>query len=224
MGRAMNELEHAWTRFVDALARTRLPTAGNAQGLALKTVRDRRIANMLGDLGGRHGWQVHTAAGQLKRGGPEDMLWLWCMHSLWAAPECADLLAATCRPGWPRLTNGAGFVPWLAYGPQCDDARTRTGGRADIACFLGPHEKPWHAFFCGLALLTGSPGRRHKDCAKITGAQTALPVWHVLIEGSLSEAVGPHRSEFTPAGGHRVARLVLSSGPDVQLHPAAVGS
>ena len=71
-------------RFVDALASTRLPAASNRQELANATLGDSRITQMLEDLSIRHGWVPSSEMrGLHTKQGPEDMLWLWCMHSLW---------------------------------------------------------------------------------------------------------------------------------------------
>jgi hypothetical protein len=205
----MSEVEELWRRFVAALTRTRLPNAGTKTELATLTLTEPRIVKMLADLADRYGWRVQPGTEQLTHGAAEDMLWLWCVHSLWADPSCADLLATACRPGWSQLTNGARFSQWQRYGGWWDGRRPHTGGRADLTCYLGPSTKPHHAFFCELAFSVGTPRDAHKDYQKISRARTALPVWHALIEGSLSTTASERPAEFSLRPGHRGANVIV---------------
>jgi hypothetical protein len=192
-------------RFVGALASTRLPDVSTRQELAAATLKDSGITRMLEDFAGSYGWvpteemrQIHT------KKGPEDMLWLWCMHSLWTDANCGDLLATTCRPGWPLKTNGERFRTWLSY-----EGSTQ---RADVACFLGSVAHPDHAVFCELAFVHGAPSRPedHKDYTKITRLSTRLPVTHVLIDGTLSPRAVASRTDFRLSSGEQAAYLVVT--------------
>ena len=196
------DLSSLCDRFVGALASTRLPDVSTRQELAAATLEDSGITRMLEDFAGSYGWvpaeemrQIHT-----KRG-PEDMLWLWCMHSLWTDANCGDLMGTTCRPGWPLKTNGERFKRWLSYKDSTQ--------RADLACFLGPVRRPDHALFCELAFVRGAPSRSedHKDYTKISRLSTRLPVRHILIDGTLSPRAAATRTNFR-----------LSSGEHEQAH------
>ena len=169
---------------------------------------------MLEDLARHYQWQSREEMQQLRWNKPEDIFWLWCMHSLWT--DCKDLVPTICRPGWWRRTHGERFKRWLSYGPWSDARGEHAGGRADIACFLGPDTAPTHAFFCELA-WTARPGAPHKDSGKLA-AETALPVWHVLMQGSLSPTALPSRidHERDPERfgwpRHRISELVVICG------------
>ena len=193
------------SRLVNALASTLLPNVSNRQELGKATLDDSRITRMLEDFATRHGWMPISEMRQIHaKRGPEDMLWLWCMHSLWTDADCADLLAPTCRPGWPLKTSGARFRPWLPY--------KNSTQRADLACFLGPAGHPEHALFCELAFVNGAPSRPegHKDYEKIAGLSTRLPVSHVLIDGTLSPRAAPTRTGFQLPNGERAVYLVVN--------------
>lgn len=199
------DVSKSCARFVDALASTRLPAASNRRKLAEATLGDSRITQMLEDLSTRHGWVPSPEMRQIHaKQGPEDMLWLWCMHSLWADTGCADLLAATCRPGWPKKTNGDRFRTWLSY--------KNSKQRADLACFLGPADRPEHAVFCELAFVRGAPSRpeSHKDYGKIVGLQTRMPTSHVLIDGTLSPSAEPRQMHFQLPSGERASYVVVT--------------
>ena len=200
-----SDISRSCSRFVDALASTRLPNVASRQELGEATLHDPRIMRMLEDLATRHGWVASSEMRQIHvKQGPEDMLWLWCMHSLWTDAGCADLLAATCRPGWPLKTNGERFRTWLSY--------KSSKQRADLACFLGPAGRPEHALFCELAFVNGAPSHPedHKDYKKISGLSTRLPVSHVLIDGTLSPRAAPTRTDFQLPSGERAAYLVVT--------------
>ena len=120
-----HEVSSAGNRFIGALASTRLPDVSTRQELGEVTLDDPRIIRMLGDFAASYGWTPKAELRQLERRGPEDMLWLWCMHSLWTDASCTDLLATTCRPGYTLKTNGKRFERWLwCRGANSDSVRT----------------------------------------------------------------------------------------------------
>ena len=200
--------EDSWHRFVQALARTSLPGADTTSEFSERTLQDSRINAMFDDLVSRFGWRPADEMQALKWHRGEDMLWLWCMYSLWVDSSCHDLLDVTCRPGWPQLTNGKRFDEWHHFRNAVNGRRQRD----DIACFLGAETRPYHAFFCELKFLKGSPRSQHEDESKIRAARPDLPVWWVLVEGSISKEVVATRSEFELRPGDRVARLFVTSG------------
>ena len=198
-----SDISRSCDRFVDALASTRLPNVSSRQELGEATLDDSRITRMLADLATSHGWVPRSEMRQIHaKRGPEDMLWLWCMHSLWTDAGCADLLATTCRPGWPLKTNGERFKRWLSY--------RNSKQRADLACFLGPPGHAEHALFCELAFVNSAPSRpdHHKDYKKVAGLSTRLPVSHVLIDGTLAPRAAPTRTDFQLPNGERATYLV----------------
>ena len=201
-----HEVSSAGDRFIAALASTRLPDVSTRQELGEATLTDSRITRMLEDFATSYGWAPKAELRQLERRGPEDMLWLWCMHSLWTDASCTDLLATTCRPGYTLKTNGKRFERWLWYrgGKQRQ--------RADIACFLGSPTHPVHALFCELAFGAVAPSRPedHKDHQKIVRLSTRLPVTHVLIDGTLSPRAVAARTNFQLSSGEQAAYLVVT--------------
>ena len=195
-------------RFVGALASTRLPDVSTTKELGEATLDDSRITRMLEDFATSYGWvpnsefkQIHT------QGKGEDMLWLWCMYSLWTDTNCTDLLPTTCRPGWYKKTNGEQFKPWLNYKGKRE--------RADVACFFESDGHPDHALFCELEYdtrLRGAPvsPEDHKDFFKIAKNSTRLPVTHVLIYGSLYPKVTATRTDFRLSSSEQAAYLVIT--------------
>ena len=199
------DISSSCDRFVAALASTRLPDVSTRQELGEATLNDSGITRMLEDFAASYGWVPTAEMRQIHaKRGPEDMLWLWCMHSLWTDANCADLLATTCRPGWPLKTNGERFKTWLPYKDSTQ--------RADLACFLGSVGHPEHALFCELAFIPGAPSRPedHKDYTKIAGLSTRLPVTHVLIDGTLSPRAVATRTDFQLSSGEQAAYLVVT--------------
>ena len=201
-----DEVSSAGDRFIAALASTRLPDVSTRQELGEETLNDSGIIRMWEDFAASYGWAPKAEFQQIARGGPEDMLWLWCMHSLWTDASCADLLATICRPGYTLKTNGKRFERWLWY----KGGKQRQ--RADIACFLGSTTHPVHALFCELAFVPGAPSRPedHKDYTKIAGLSTRLPVTHVLIDGTLSPRAVAARTNFQLSSGEQAAYLVVT--------------
>ena len=198
-------ISNSCDRFVAALASTRLPDVSTTQELGEATLSDSRITRMLEDFATNYGWVASSDMRQIHaKKGPEDMLWLWCMHSLWTDANCVDLLPTTCRSGWPLKTNGERFKSWLSY-----EGSTQ---RADLACFLGPVRRPDHALFCELAFVRGAPSRPedHKDYTKITRLSTRLPVRHILIDGTLSPRAVASRTDFRLSSGEQAAYLVVT--------------
>ncbi|SVE47513.1 uncharacterized protein METZ01_LOCUS500367, partial [marine metagenome] len=161
-------------QLVGALASTRLPNVSNTKELGEATLNDARIVSMLEGLSTRYGWAPFSdMKGLHDQKWPEDMLWLWCMHSMWTSADCKHLLTTTCRAGWRHLTNCARFGKLSKY---------QDGKRPDLVCFLGPGERPNRAVFCELAFGTHAPGHpeKHKDYDKVTrGSPPWLPVNYV---------------------------------------------
>ena len=178
------------------------------QELGEVTLGDSRITRMLEDFATSYGWVPSSEMKQIHaKKGPEDMLWLWCMHSLWTDANCGDLLSTTCRPGWNKKTNGDRFKPWLSY--------KGNRKRAALACFLESDGHPDHALFCELEFdirLRGTPAsfEGHKDFSKITKNSTELPVNHVLIYGSLYPTAVAVRTDFRLSSGEQAAYIVVT--------------
>ena len=200
-----HDIADSCDHFVAALASTRLPDVSTKQELGEVTLGDSRITRMLEDFATNYGWVASSDMRQIHaKKGPEDMLWLWSMHSLWTDANCGDLLLTTCRSGWPLKTNGERCKSWLSY-----EGSTQ---RADLACFLGPVRSPDHALFCELAFVRGAPSRPedHKDYRKITRLSTRLPVRHILIDGTLSPRAVASRTDFRLSSGEQAAYLVVT--------------
>jgi hypothetical protein len=95
-------------RFVAAFASTRLPDVSTRQEPGEATLNDSGITRMVEAFAASCGWVPTAEMRQIHaKRGPEDMLWLWCMHSPWTDVNCTDLLATTCRPDWPLSTGAA---------------------------------------------------------------------------------------------------------------------
>jgi hypothetical protein len=182
------------SQLVGALASTRLPNVSNSEELGEVTLNDSRILTMLEGLSATYGWAQFSDMKDLKNRKAEDMLWLWCMHSMWTSPVCKHLLATTCRAGWSSLTNCRQFGREL---------RSYTNGqRPDLVCFLGPIARPAHAVFCELKFekqRVPEQPEDHRDYDKVIDGSTLIPTSYVLIDGTLSmDAERTQKSLRTP--------------------------
>ena len=158
---------------------------------------------MLEGLSTRYGWAPSSDMKELPKKKQEDMLWLWCMHSMWTSADCEHLLATTCRAGWKHKTNGGRFGKLSWY---------TNGQRPDLVCFLGPVGRPNHAVFCELAIDEKLPAHpeKHKDYGKVTSLSPWLPVNYVLIDGTLSTEAEPTQTTVITPRNEIVEYLVIT--------------